>query len=56
MKESKLNLEKLDLVLNIFVGSGLVFLLPEKPTDRYQLVHDYLVWFIQLLLQVVTIQ
>jgi tetratricopeptide (TPR) repeat protein len=35
--------EQLDLVLDILVGSGLVFLLPDIPLDRYQLVHDYLV-------------
>jgi tetratricopeptide (TPR) repeat protein len=34
---------QLDLVLDILVGSGLVFLLPDIPIDRYQLVHDYLV-------------
>jgi len=38
---------KLDLVLRIFVDSGLVFLLPETPYDRYQLVHDYLAAFIR---------
>jgi WD40 repeat protein len=38
---------KLDLVLRIFVESGLVVLLPELPADRYQLVHDYLVTFIR---------
>jgi len=38
---------KLDLVLRIFVDSGLVFLLPETPYDRYQLVHDYLAEFIR---------
>ncbi|HEY9798946.1 MAG TPA: tetratricopeptide repeat protein [Leptolyngbyaceae cyanobacterium] len=38
---------KLDLVLRIFVESGLVFLLKESPADRYQLVHDYLVTFIR---------
>ena len=38
LKESNL-----ELVLNIFVLSGLVMLIPEKPIDRYQLVHDYLV-------------
>ncbi|MEQ9550572.1 MAG: AAA family ATPase [Coleofasciculus sp. G3-WIS-01] len=38
---------KLDLVLRIFVESGLVFLLPEIPADRYQLVHDYLAAFIR---------
>ena len=38
---------KLDLVLDIFVESGLVFLLPEIPANRYQLVHDYLVVFIR---------
>jgi WD40 repeat protein len=36
--------DKLDLVLQILVGAGLVFLLPEVPADRYQLVHDYLVY------------
>jgi len=35
------------LILNIFVASGLVLLLPESPADRYQLVHDYLVEFIR---------
>ncbi|AFZ22944.1 WD40 repeat-containing protein [Cylindrospermum stagnale PCC 7417] len=38
---------KLDLVLEIFVKSGLVLLLPENPADRYQLVHDYLALFIR---------
>ncbi len=38
---------KLDLVLEIFVQSGLVLLLPESTADRYQLVHDYLVSFIR---------
>ncbi|HEY9600583.1 MAG TPA: hypothetical protein V6C85_03170, partial [Allocoleopsis sp.] len=39
--------DNLGLVLRIFVESGLVFLLPEMPADRYQLVHDYLVTFIR---------
>ncbi|WP_298906698.1 hypothetical protein [uncultured Nostoc sp.] len=39
--------DKLDLVLEIFVASRLVLLLPESPADRYQLVHDYLVFFIR---------
>lgn len=39
--------EKLNLVLQVFVESGLVCLLPEIPTHRYQLVHDYLVDFIR---------
>lgn len=38
---------QLDLVLDIFVGSGLVFFIQEAPADRYQLVHDYLVSFIR---------
>ncbi|MBN3898488.1 MAG: ribosome assembly protein 4, partial [Nostoc sp. NOS(2021)] len=38
---------KLDLVLEIFVKSGLVILLPENPFDRYQLVHDYIAAFIR---------
>ncbi|GAB4278654.1 MAG: hypothetical protein Fur0025_05340 [Oscillatoriaceae cyanobacterium] len=36
----------LSIVLEIFVKSGLVLLLPEKPEQRYQLVHDYLAEFI----------
>ena len=39
--------EDLDLILEILVDSGLVFLIPEIPTNRYQLVHDYLVSFIR---------
>lgn len=39
--------KRLDLILEIFQESGLVFLLPENPADRYQLVHDYLVEFIR---------
>ncbi|WP_293103305.1 hypothetical protein [Moorena sp. SIOASIH] len=35
--------ENLDLILEIFVNSGLVLLLPEISTAHYQLVHDYLV-------------
>lgn len=42
-----LDANKLDLVLDILVGSGLVFLWPEVPAKRYQLVHDYLVPFIR---------
>ncbi|AFZ14569.1 WD-40 repeat-containing protein [Crinalium epipsammum PCC 9333] len=37
----------LDLVLEILVGSGIVFLVPDFPANRYQLVHDYLVPFIR---------
>ncbi|MCT7969165.1 hypothetical protein NG799_22885 [Laspinema sp. D1] len=37
----------LDLVLKIFVDSGLVLLIQEKPEERYQLVHDYLAEFIR---------
>lgn len=36
-------LDKLNLILTILVGSGLVFRVPEESQDRYQLVHDYLV-------------
>jgi hypothetical protein len=39
--------KQLDLVLEILVGSGLVFLVPDSPANRYQLVHDYLVAFIR---------
>ncbi len=37
------SLEKVDLVLEVFVENGLLLLLPEIPEDRYQLAHDYLV-------------
>ncbi|MEH2259136.1 nSTAND1 domain-containing NTPase [Nostoc sp.] len=40
-------ISKLDLILEIFVQSGLVVLLPENPADRYQLVHDYIATFIR---------
>ena len=40
-------LDQLDLVLEILVGSGLVFMIPDAPTDRYQLVHDYLVSYVR---------
>ncbi|MEH2460246.1 nSTAND1 domain-containing NTPase [Nostoc sp.] len=39
--------QNLDLVLEILVGSGLVFRILETPANRYQLVHDYLVPFIR---------
>ncbi|WP_445253144.1 nSTAND1 domain-containing NTPase, partial [Nostoc sp. 106C] len=39
--------DKLHLVLEILVTSGVVFLIPQSPADRYQLVHDYLVAFIR---------
>ncbi|MEM9807435.1 MAG: WD40 repeat domain-containing protein [Cyanobacteria bacterium P01_D01_bin.56] len=39
--------DKLDLVLTILVRSGLVFRIPSFPSDRYQLVHDYLVIFVR---------
>ncbi|MGE5655887.1 MAG: hypothetical protein ACM37W_04660 [Actinomycetota bacterium] len=39
--------DKLDLVLEILVKSGLVFRWTEGPTELYQLVHDYLVSFIR---------
>lgn len=38
------NLENIDLVLEILVGSGLLFIWREVPENRYQLVHDYLVY------------
>ncbi|MDZ8185508.1 MAG: hypothetical protein RMX96_11715 [Nostoc sp. ChiSLP02] len=39
--------EKIDFVLNILVGSGLLFLIYERPSNRYQLIHDYLIKFIR---------
>ncbi|MDZ8106308.1 MAG: ribosome assembly protein 4, partial [Nostoc sp. DedQUE12a] len=45
--EQASEITKLDLILEIFVQSGLVVLLPENPADRYQLVHDYIAGFIR---------
>ncbi|MEG3983784.1 hypothetical protein QUA08_23755 [Microcoleus sp. T3B2] len=39
--------DKLDLVLELLVNSGLVFRWTELPAELYQLVHDYLVTFIR---------
>jgi WD40 repeat protein len=39
--------DKLDLVLELLVKSGLVFRWTELPAELYQLVHDYLVNFIR---------
>jgi WD40 repeat protein len=41
--EEQLELDKLDLIVKILVGSGLVFRVPQEQQERYQLVHDYLV-------------
>ncbi|GAB4284703.1 MAG: hypothetical protein Fur0025_15660 [Oscillatoriaceae cyanobacterium] len=38
---------QIDLILTILVASGLVYLIPDFPANRYQLVHDYLVNFIR---------
>ncbi|MBD2678357.1 MULTISPECIES: AAA family ATPase [Nostoc] len=45
--EQASEISKLDLILEIFVQSGLVVFLPENPADRYQLVHDYIAGFIR---------
>ncbi|MEQ8540702.1 MAG: hypothetical protein RIB93_25010 [Coleofasciculus sp. D1-CHI-01] len=42
-----MDVPQFELVLKILVDSGLVVEVPEKPEDRYQLVHDYLVEFIR---------
>ena len=39
--------EKLDLVLEVLVGSALVLLVPEMQENFYQLLHDYLVSFVR---------
>jgi WD40 repeat protein len=44
------NVEKLELVLEILVHSGLVVLFPDVP-ERYQLIHDYLVDLIRCIQQ-----
>jgi WD40 repeat protein len=41
------DISHLELVLEIFVKSGLVLLLPSFPDNRYQLVHDYLADFVR---------
>ncbi|MEG4286567.1 hypothetical protein QUB68_25895, partial [Microcoleus sp. A006_D1] len=41
--------ERLELVIEIVVKSGLVLEVPATPSQRYQLVHDYLVSFIRQL-------
>ncbi|HEY9763105.1 MAG TPA: AAA family ATPase [Trichocoleus sp.] len=38
---------QLELVLDILVGSGLLFEIPEDPEDSYQLIHDYLVKYVR---------
>jgi len=47
LMQATYGLNQLDLVLEILVGSGLVFMIPDAPTDRYQLVHDYLVSYVR---------
>ncbi|MBE9186204.1 AAA family ATPase [Microcoleus sp. LEGE 07076] len=42
-KSTQNRTDNLELILDILVGHGLLFLLREAPEDRYQLVHDYLV-------------
>ncbi|HBW88254.1 MAG TPA: hypothetical protein DEG17_05060, partial [Cyanobacteria bacterium UBA11149] len=39
--------QKLELVLKILSGSGLLLLVPGIPDNRYQLVHDYFVSFVR---------
>ena len=34
--------DRIEIILQILIGSGLVVLIPENSTDRCQLVHDYL--------------
>ena len=41
------SLGQLTLVLDVLVGSGVVFLIPAAPSPRYQLVHDYLVTYVR---------
>jgi len=37
--------DQLELILEILVGTGLIFQIPGKTNDRYQIVHDYLTPF-----------
>jgi WD40 repeat protein len=41
------DISHVELVLEIFVKSGFVLLLPSFPDNRYQLVHDYLAGFVR---------
>jgi len=40
--DADIAITKIELVLQILIGSGLVVLIPENATNRCQLVHDYL--------------
>ncbi|MGB7440362.1 MAG: tetratricopeptide repeat protein [Coleofasciculaceae cyanobacterium] len=43
LRYSASEIENLNLVLEILVGSGLVFLMPDSSTKHYQLAHDCLI-------------
>jgi WD40 repeat protein/tetratricopeptide (TPR) repeat protein len=45
--ELPVNADQLEEILKILEKAGLIFVLPEIPESRYQLVHDYLVKFIR---------
>jgi WD40 repeat protein len=40
--DSEIDINKIELILQILIGSGLVVLIPEASINRCQLVHDYL--------------
>ncbi|MEW6496832.1 MAG: hypothetical protein AB1589_30555, partial [Cyanobacteriota bacterium] len=44
---SELEPKRLEFLLDVLVKSGILFLVPETSTRLYQLVHDYLVFFIR---------
>ncbi|MDJ1184982.1 eIF2A-related protein [Roseofilum casamattae] len=44
---TELSEQQLSLIVDIFCDSGLIYLIPDEVESRYQLVHDYLVDFIQ---------
>ncbi|MDE5109032.1 MAG: sugar-binding protein, partial [Trichodesmium sp. St17_bin3_1_1] len=39
--------ERMELILTVLVKSRLVFRIPASPSDNYQLVHDYLAYFVR---------
>ncbi|RQH17934.1 nSTAND1 domain-containing NTPase, partial [Okeania hirsuta] len=39
--------ERMELILTVLVESRLVFRIPANPSDNYQLVHDYLAYFVR---------
>ena len=39
--------DQLNIIFDILTGSGLIFIIPDKPSDKFQIIHDYLVEYIR---------